>query len=109
MAGASYSVMISPSWNHGMTERASWIAIALVIFAFWNPRIIIIGAYLFGTMTGLGFTLQTRGVQVALELFSVLPYPVTIVALVLVSKLWAKGHIKAPAALALPYARKETS
>ena len=109
VAGASYSLMISPSWNHGMTAGAGWIAIALVVFAFWNPRIIIIGAYLFGTMTGLGFTLQARGVQVAPEFFSALPYLVTIVALVLVSKLWAKGHIKAPAALAVPYAREEAS
>ena len=80
-----------------------------MVFVFWNPRIIIIGAYLFGTMTGLGFTLQARGVQVAPEFFSALPYLVTIVALVLVSKLWAKGHVKTPAALAVPYAREEAS
>jgi hypothetical protein len=34
---------------------------------------------------------------------------VTIVALVLVSKLWAKEHVKAPAALAVAYAREEAS
>jgi simple sugar transport system permease protein len=82
---------------------------ALVVFAFWNPRFIIVGAYLFGTMTGLGFALQAHGIQVAPEFFSALPYLVTIVALVGISKLWAKGHIKAPAALAVPYAREEAS
>jgi simple sugar transport system permease protein len=109
VAGASYSLMISPSWNHGMTAGAGWIAIALVVFAFWNPRIIIVGAYLFGTMTGLGFALQAHGIQVAPEFFSALPYLVTIVALVGISKLWAKGHIKPPAALAVPYAREQAS
>jgi ABC-type uncharacterized transport system permease subunit len=41
-----------------------------VVFAVWNPRIVIIGAYLFSTMTGLGSTLQARGVQVAPEFLS---------------------------------------
>ena len=109
VAGASYSLMIAPSWNPGMTAGAGWIAIALVIFAFWNSRIIIVGAYLFGTMTGLGFALQAHGVRVAPEFFSALPYLVTIVALVIMSKLWAKGHVKAPAALAVPYAREKAS
>jgi simple sugar transport system permease protein len=109
IAGACYSLMISPSWNHGMTAGAGWIAIALVVFALWNPRIVIIGAYLFGTMTGLGFTLQARGVQVPPELFSALPYLVTIAALVLASAVWAKWRVNAPAALAVPYAREEAS
>ena len=60
-------------------------------------------------MTGLGFALQAHGIQVAPEFFSALPYLVTIVALVGISKLWAKGHIKPPAALAVPYAREEAS
>lgn len=109
VAGASYSLMIAPSWNQGMTAGAGWIAIALVIFAFWNPRIVIIGAYLFGSMTGLGFALQAYGVQLASEFISALPYLATIVALVVMSKLWAKGHMKAPAALAVPYAREDAS
>ncbi len=108
-AGAAYSLMISPSWNQGMTAGAGWIAIALVIFAFWNPRIIIIGAYLFGTMTGLGFALQADGIRVAPEFFSALPYLVNIAALVFMSKLWVKGRNQAPAALAVPYAREEAS
>ena len=63
VAGAFYSLAIAPSWNAGMTAGAGWIAVALVIFAFWRPGLVLIGAYLFGTASSLGFTLQARGVS----------------------------------------------
>ncbi len=107
VAGGSYSLLISPSWNDGMTAGAGWIAIALVIFGFWNPKLVMIGAYLFGTVAGLGFTLQARGTSLPPEFFSSLPYLLTIVTLVLVSSVWSRRRLGAPAALGVPYRREE--
>ena len=83
-----------------MTAGAGWIAIALVIFAFWRPGLVLVGAYFFGVVTSLGFNLQARGVEIASEIFSALPYVMTIVVLVLVSSVWAKGRLGAPSGLA---------
>ncbi len=107
LAGATYSLAISPSWAEGMTSGAGWIAIALVIFAFWRPTLVLVGAYLFGVITGLGFTLQARGVELPPEVYSSLPYLMTIVSLVIVSSAWAAGRLGAPKGLGIPYARED--
>ena len=86
---------------------AGWIAIALVIFAFWRPELCLVGAYFFGAFAALPYTLQARGVTIAPELFQSLPYVATIVVLVLVSAGWTKRRLGAPASLGVPYVREE--
>lgn len=107
IAGAYYSLAISPSWTNGLTAGAGWIALALTIFAFWNPWFVLVGAYLFGVVSSLGFTFQTRGVDLPPELFSAMPYLMTIIVLVLVSSALARRRLGAPAALGFPYVREE--
>jgi general nucleoside transport system permease protein len=107
IGGAAYSLSITPQWIAGLTQGAGWIAIALVIFAFWRPTLCLVGAYFFGAFTALPFALQGHGVTVAPELFQSLPYVATIVALVLVSSRAARLRFGAPAALGLPYVREE--
>jgi general nucleoside transport system permease protein len=107
VGGATFSLSITPQWVAGLTQGAGWIAIALVIFAFWRPTLCLVGAYFFGAFTALPFALQSHGVTVAPELFQSLPYVMTIVALVLVSSRAARLRFGAPAALGLPYAREE--
>ena len=107
IGGATYSLSITPSWIAGLTQGAGWIAIALVIFAFWRPTLCLVGAYFFGAFTALPFALQGHGVTVAPELFQSLPYIATIVALVAVSSRAARLRFGAPAALGLPYVREE--
>jgi ABC-type uncharacterized transport system permease subunit len=107
VGGAFFSLAITPSWLAGMTAGAGWIAIALVIFAFWRPGLVIVGAYFFGALSSLGFNLQSRGVDLPPELFAALPYLLTIVVLVLVSSGWAVRRLGAPAALGVPYVREE--
>jgi general nucleoside transport system permease protein len=107
VGGAAFSLSITPQWVDGLTQGAGWIAIALVIFAFWRPTLCLIGAYFFGAFTALPFALQGHGVTVAPELFQTLPYVATIVALVLVSSRAARLRFGAPAALGLPYVREE--
>ena len=107
VAGAYYTLAIAPTWVDNITAGAGWIAIALVITAFWRPGLLLAGAYLFGIVTSLGFTLQARGVGLPSEIFSSLPYVLTILAVVIVSRGWGRERFSAPAALGEPYAREE--
>lgn len=107
VGGACFSLMITPQWVDGLTQGAGWIAIALVIFAFWRPELCLVGAYFFGAFSALPFTLQARGVTIAPELFQALPYVATVLVLVIVSMGWTKRGLGAPAALGTPYVREE--
>jgi simple sugar transport system permease protein len=107
IGGAYFSLAITPNWIDGMTSGVGWIAIALVIFAFWRPEMTLAGAYLFGLFSSLGFVLQARQVHLPPEVFASLPYLMTVVVLVAVSTGWAKQRLGAPAALGTPYVREE--
>jgi ABC-type uncharacterized transport system permease subunit len=108
VGGAFFSLVIALNWLQGLTAGAGWIAIALVIFSFWRPLPAMVGAYLFGGLSSLGFVLQAREVHLPPEVFAALPYLMTIVVLVIVSNGWARQRIGAPAALGEPYLREET-
>jgi general nucleoside transport system permease protein len=109
VGGACYSLQITPQWVAGITGGAGWIAVALVIFAFWRADLCLLGAYLFGAFSALPFALQARGwlANVPSEVFTALPYVMTIVVLVMVSSSAAKRRLGAPAALGVPYVREE--
>lgn len=107
VGGAFFSLAITPGWLEGMTSGAGRIAIALVIFAFWRPELALVGAYLFGAFSSLGFILQAHQVHLPPEVFASLPYLMTIVVLVFVSTSWGKRRLGAPAALGVPYVREE--
>ena len=53
VAGATFTLAITPQWVNGITGGAGWIAIALVIFAFWRPELCLVGAYFFGALQAL--------------------------------------------------------
>jgi simple sugar transport system permease protein len=109
VGGACFSLAITPQWVDGLTSGAGWIAIALVIFAFWRPTLCLVGAYFFGAFSGIPFTFQARGILsgVPPELFQSLPYVMTVVVLVLVSSAGARRRLGAPASLGTPYVREE--
>ena len=107
LAGAYLSVVSSEVWIEHMSAGRGFIAIALVIFAFWRPALCLVGAYFFGAFACLPFTLQARGVTVAPELFQALPYVMTILVLVTVSAAGARRRLGAPGALGTPYVREE--
>jgi simple sugar transport system permease protein len=107
IGGACFSLALTPQWVDGLTAGAGWIAIALVIFAFWRPDLCLVGAYVFGGLSALPLILQARGVTIAPQLFQALPYVMTIVVLVLVSTGTARRRLGAPAALGTPYVREE--
>jgi simple sugar transport system permease protein len=109
VAGATVTLAITPQWVDGITGGAGWIAIALVIFAFWRPELCLVGAYFFGALQALAPQLQARGIQLGPTVLwtNSLPYAMTIVVLVLASASSARRRLGAPAALGVPYVREE--
>jgi general nucleoside transport system permease protein len=109
VGGACFSLAILGQWQTSLTGGAGWIAIALVIFAFWRADLCLVGAYFFGAFSALPIILQGRGwlTEIPSEVFSSLPYVMTVVVLVLVSTRFAKRRLGAPAALGIPYVREE--
>ena len=109
VGGACFSLSITPQWVDGLTQGAGWIAIALVIFAFWRPELCLVGAYFFGALQALSPQLQARQIQLGpTELWTnALPYLATVVVLVLVSQSGARRRLGAPASLGTPYVRED--
>jgi general nucleoside transport system permease protein len=109
VAGATVTLAITPQWVDGITGGVGWIAIALVIFAFWRPELCLVGAYFFGALQALAPQLQARNISLGPTVLwtSALPYVMTIVVLVVVSSGTARRRLGAPAALGNPYVRED--
>ena len=108
LGGAHLSLAYTPGWTEGMTAGRGWIAIALVIFATWNPSRAVVGAILFGGINAVQFRMQTAGTNIPAAFLNMLPYIATIIVLMLIT--WWEAFSKrvgAPAALGLPYVREE--
>lgn len=99
LAGGYLSLAYTPQWIENMTAGRGWIAIALVVFASWLPWRLAVGAYLFGTVTILGFFVQGMGWGIPSQFLSSLPYVVTIIALVIISANRAITRSNTPACL----------
>ena len=107
LGGAVISLSTNPGWTEGMTAGRGWIAVALVIFAGWNPLWAVGGAYLFGGVQAGQFQLQTVGVGISSFFLNMLPYLFTVIVLVIASGDLARKRIGAPAALGRPFIREE--
>jgi simple sugar transport system permease protein len=106
LGGAYLSLVDVPTWQEGVTAGRGWIAIALVIFANWNPYKALLGAFLFGGLEIVGFRLQGTRIQISQYLIDMLPYLVTIMVLVAAS--FKKGRRNnSPKALGSAYFREE--
>lgn len=99
IGGAYLSLARVPQWTEGMTAGAGWIALAIVVFAAWRPQRVVLGAWLFGGVTILQLNLQASGVAVPAYYLSMLPYLVTILALVVISADRRRAKLNAPASL----------
>lgn len=107
VGGAFLSLAYAPSWIENMTGGRGWIAVALVIFAAWDPVRAMLGAALFGGVEALQFRLQAMGVQFSYFFLQMLPYAFTIVVLIFATQQTIRRRIGAPAALGIPYVREE--
>jgi len=104
IAGGYLSLAYRPSWSEGMTVGMGWIALAITIFAAWNPLRAILAAFIFGAAFHLSFRLQGG---FPTELLLMLPYAVTILVLALAGLRRRGRGGAAPEALGLPYTRGE--
>ncbi len=104
LAGAHLSISYSKSWIEGMTAGRGWIAIALTIFALWNPGRAIWAAFLFGGIFVVQYLMQPLGISP--NFLSMLPYIATLLILLLIS-LKDPKKLNAPAMLSAPYNRGE--
>lgn len=104
VAGGFLSVAYRPSWTEGMTAGMGWIAVAIAIFAAWDPLKAVGGAMLFGACYHLAFRWQGWVVP---ELLKLMPYALTIVVLALTAVMKGRRWRGAPEALGLPYVRGE--
>ena len=119
LAGAAISIGVSPGWYSSLTTSGQgWIAIALVIFAHWNPVPAALGGYLFGMLRR--FMLDLQGPMTILGFrnpffynlnlvffLQMVPFLLTILALLWGSRAALRKRKGAPAALGIPYVRGE--
>ena len=103
LSGAYLATIYTPLWVEGMVSGKGWIALALTTFATWRPARVLLGAYLFGGFTLLQLHLQGAGVEIPSQFLSMMPYIVTIVVLVLISRNSAFIRINMPASLGKPF------
>ncbi|WP_227269730.1 ABC transporter permease [Roseobacter weihaiensis] len=86
LAGAYASTVYTPLWADGMIAGRGWIALALVVFGTWQTGRVAFGALLFGILSLGELTAQAIGVAIPSQVLSSLPYLVTILMLVVISR-----------------------
>ncbi len=103
LAGAYLTIAQFNAFTFGVVSGRGWVSIALVVFGQWRPWRCAAGALLFGFLEALQLRLQaTNTLHLPYEVFLMLPFVLTIVAMALVSR-----NARAPAALLKPFRKEE--
>ena len=103
IAGAYLAMAQFNAFTFGVISGRGWVCIALVVFGQWQPWRSALGALLFALIDALQLRLQASGIiQVPYQLFLMLPFVLTIVAMAAVSR-----NARAPAALLVPFRKEE--
>lgn len=93
-------------WSNDAFGDRGWLAIALVIFTVWKPKLSVLASILFGGLFILNAYIPTGESTAMKELYKMLPYTVTIIVLVITS-MRNKRENQPPASLGLAYFREE--
>ena len=101
-AGAFMTIAYLNTFTEAVIGGRGYIAVAVVIFARFLPVRAMWGALLFGFASALQMRLQALGVAIANQLMLMLPYIMTIIALV-----FASNKAEFPSAYTIPYSRME--
>jgi simple sugar transport system permease protein len=103
VAGAYLAMAQFNAFTFGVISGRGWVCIALVVFGQWQPWRSALGALLFALIDALQLRLQATGViHVPYQLFLMMPFVLTIVAMAAVSR-----NARAPAALLMPFRKEE--
>jgi len=106
LAGGYLSVAGVKLWVADITGGRGWIAVALVIFARWQPWRALLGAILFGCIEAVIPRIAAAGIQVPQYFVLMTPYLATI-AVMAWAGLTKLGRSHEPAALGQPHVREE--
>ncbi|HUI98193.1 MAG TPA: ABC transporter permease [Xanthobacteraceae bacterium] len=82
IGGSFLSLFYPGSWNEGLSSGQGITAVALVIFARWNPMACFGASLLFGGASALGPALQSVGITAFYHLFNAAPYILTLVIMI---------------------------
>ncbi|HXU81305.1 MAG TPA: ABC transporter permease [Polyangia bacterium] len=85
VGGSFLSLFYPGSWNEGLSSGQGLMAVALVIFARWNPLRCLAASLLFGGASALGPALQSAGVTSGYYLFNAAPYVLTLAIMIATS------------------------
>lgn len=94
LAGATLVLAQVGTFAEKMTAGRGYVAIAIVVLGRWHPVGVAVAALLFGAATALQYVFQSLGLAVPYQLFLMLPYVLTLLALA-----GAVGRVRAPADL----------
>src|SRR6476661_1269148 len=78
VGGSFLSLFYPGSWNEGLSSGQGLMAVALVIFARWDPMRCLAASLLFGGASALGPALQSVGITSGYYLFNAAPYALTL-------------------------------
>jgi ABC-type uncharacterized transport system permease subunit len=100
VGGAFLSLYYPGSWSEGLSSGQGLMAVALVIFARWNPLTCFAAALLFGAAGALGPALQSVGITQGYYFFNAAPYVLTL--FIMIASTSPKRSLKgAPAELSI--------
>ena len=103
VAGAFLTLSAFNAFFFNMVNGRGWICVALVVFASWRPGKALGGAILFAAFDALQLRLQqASGAKLPYQVYLMLPYALSILALVLMARRAAY-----PQALMKPYRKGE--
>jgi ABC-type uncharacterized transport system permease subunit len=106
LGGAQLATAYTRTWSENMVAGRGFIAVALVIFAAWNPMLVLVGAYLFSGAVAFELQLQAQGTDVSIFLLDAIPYLVVLVVLAAMSR---RRRHAAPESLSMAYAIASSS
>lgn len=103
VGGAFLTMSAFNSFFFEMINGRGWICIALVVFGSWRPGKALVGAILFAAFDAYQVRLQQiTGGAVPYQIFLMMPYALSILALILVAR-----RATYPKALMIPYQKGE--
>ena len=83
IGGSFLSLFYPGSWNEGLSSGQGITAVALVIFARWDPMLCMWASLAFGGAAALGPALQSVGVAQGYYLFNAAPYILTLLIMII--------------------------
>jgi ABC-type uncharacterized transport system permease subunit len=85
VGGSFLSLYYPGSWSEGLSSGQGLMAVALVIFARWDPVHCLWASLLFGGAGAIGPALQSIGVIGGYNLYATAPYVLTLVIMIATS------------------------